>query len=86
MAGGRLLREAGRGHGIEPEVVRPPEAKRGSVPLPRRRVVERSFASTTRFRRLVRDHERYASTLADPHVVAVVRIMLRQAARLPSGS
>ena len=31
-------------HGIRLEVVRLPEAKRGFVPLPRRGVVERSFA------------------------------------------
>ena len=40
-----------------------PEAKRGFVLLPRRWVVERTFAWATRFRRLVKDYERYASTL-----------------------
>ena len=34
--------------------------KRGFVLLPRRWVVERSFAWMTRFRRLVRDYERLA--------------------------
>ena len=37
-----------------------PEAKRGFVLLPRRWVVERSFAWMARFRRLARDYERLA--------------------------
>ena len=44
-------------HGIQLEVVKLPQAKRGFVLLPRRWVVERSFAWTSRFRRLVRDYE-----------------------------
>ena len=48
-----------------------PDAKRGFVLLPRRWVVERSFAWTTRFRRLVKDYERYASTLQP-----VLKVML----------
>jgi transposase len=78
--------KAAREHGIELEVVKLPEAKRGFVLLPRRWVVERSFAWATRFRRLVKDHERYASTLADLHVVAFVCLMLRKAAQLAAGS
>jgi transposase len=76
---------AAREHGIDLEVVKLPEAKRGFVLLPRRWVVERSFAWATRFRRLVKDYERYASTLADLHLVAFVCIMLRQAAQLATG-
>ena len=45
-------------HGIRLEVVKLPEAKRGFVLLPRRWVVERSFAWAARFRRLARDYER----------------------------
>ena len=73
-------------HGIDLEVVKLPEAKRGFVLLPRRWVVERSFAWATRFRRLVKDYERYASTLAGLHLVAFVCLMLRQAAKLVTGS
>jgi transposase len=40
-------------HGIQLEVVKHTEAKRGFVLLPRRWVVERSFAWAARFRRLV---------------------------------
>ncbi|MBE0692479.1 MAG: IS5 family transposase [Aquamicrobium sp.] len=77
---------AARAHGIQLEVVKLPEAKRGFVLLPRRWVVERSFAWATRFRRLVKDYERYASTLADLHLVAFVCIMLKQAAHLAHGA
>jgi hypothetical protein len=48
--------------------------------------VERSFASVARFRRLVKDYEGYASTLADLHLVAFACLMLKQAARLTEGS
>ena len=78
--------EAAQQQGITLEVVKLPEAKRGFVLLPRRWVVERSFAWTTRCRRLVRDYERYASTLAGLHVVAFVCFMLKQAASLAPGS
>ena len=77
---------AARAHGIELEVVKLPEAKRGFVLLPRRWVVERSFAWATRFRRLVKDYERYASTLAGMHLIAFVCLMLKQVAQLPASS
>jgi len=79
---GERAAEAAREQGIELEVVRLPEAKRGFVLLPRRWVAERTFAWATRFRRLVRDYERLPQTLADLHIVAIVRIMLKQAAQL----
>jgi transposase len=46
---------AAAAQGMRLEVVKLPEAKRGFVLLPRRRVIERSFAWMTRFRRLARD-------------------------------
>jgi len=52
------------------EVVKLPTAKHGFVLLPRRWVVERSFAWMARFRRLARDYERLAETLAGLHFVA----------------
>jgi transposase len=79
---GEKAAEAASEHGIQLEVVKLPESKRGFVLLPRRWVVERSFAWTTRFRRLVKDYERCASTLADLHIVAFVCIMLKQAVKL----
>jgi len=57
-------------HGIRLEVVKLPTAKRGFVLLPRRWVVERSFGWMARFRRLARDYERLADTLAGLHFVA----------------
>jgi transposase len=62
--------------GISLHVVKLPEAKRGFVLLPRRWVVERSFAWATRFRRLAKDYEVYASTLAGLHFAAFVCLML----------
>jgi transposase len=76
---------AAKAHGIELEVIKLPEAKRGFVLLPRRWVVERSPAWATRFRRLVKDYERYASTLADLHLAAFTCIMLKQAAQIATG-
>ena len=76
---------AAKARGIQLDVVRLPEAKKGFVLLPRHGVVERSFAWATRFRRLLRDHERYASTLATMHRVAFVCLMLSKAAQLTTG-
>jgi transposase len=63
--------------GIRLEVVKHHEAKRGFVLLPRRWVVERSFAWAARFRRLARDYERLATTLAGYHWLAYAMLMLR---------
>ncbi len=64
--------------GIHLEIVKLPAARRGFVLLPRRWVVERSFAWTTRFRRLARDFERLPTTLVGLHYLAFVCLMLRQ--------
>ncbi len=64
------------------EVVKLPQAKRGFVLLPRRWVVERSFAWMTRFRRLARDYERLPETLVGLHVVAFTVLMLHRFAFL----
>lgn len=62
-------------HGIRLEVVKLPTAKHGFVLLPRRWVVERSFAWMARFRRLARDYERLADTLAGLHFVAFAMLL-----------
>jgi transposase len=67
---------AAQAHGIALEVVKHSEAKRGFVLLPRRWVVERSFAWSARFRRLARDYERLPTTLAGFHFVAFACLML----------
>lgn len=63
--------------GIDLSVVKLDRAKRGFVLLPRRWVVERSFAWATRFRRLAKDYERLPSTVAGLHIVAFVCLMLK---------
>lgn len=63
--------------GIELIVVKLPEAKKGFVLLPRRWVVERSFAWTARFRRLARDFERAPETLRGLHFLAFAILMLQ---------
>jgi transposase len=65
-------------HGIRLEVVKLEEAKRGFVLLPRRWVVERSFAWAARFRRLAKDYERLPETVAGLHFVAFVSLMLHR--------
>ena len=62
--------------GLRLEVVKHHEAKRGFVLLPRRWVVERSFAWAARFRRLARDYERLPATLAAFHWLAFATLML----------
>jgi len=64
--------------GIHLEVVKLPDAKRGFVLLPRRWVVERSFAWLARFRRLARDYERLPETLAGLHFIAFAFLMLKR--------
>jgi transposase len=62
--------------GIRLVVVKLEEAKRGFVLLPRRWVVERSFAWAARFRRLARDYERLPASLAGLHWLAFLTLML----------
>jgi len=57
-------------HGVQLMVVKLEEAKRGFVLLPKRWVVERSFAWASRFRRLARDYERLPSSVAGLHWLA----------------
>jgi transposase len=71
--------EDARAHGLALEVVKLPDAKRGFVLLPRRWVVERSFAWMARCRRLARDYERLPETLVGLHLVAFVILLLRRA-------
>jgi transposase len=58
---------AAEAEGIALCVVKVEGARRGFVLLPKRWVVERSFAWTSRFRRLARDYERLAETLRGWH-------------------
>jgi transposase len=69
--------QAAQGQGMQLEVIKLPEAKKGFVLLPRRWVVERSFGWVARFRRLARDYERLPETLAGLHYLAFAILMLK---------
>ena len=69
-------------HGIQLEVVKHKEAKKGFVLLPRRWVVERTFGWLGRFRRLTRDYERLAEVLAGWHWLAFLMLLLKQAGQV----
>lgn len=75
---GDTAKQAAQAQGIALEVVKHTEAKRGFILLPRRWVVERSFAWAARFRRLARDYERLAKTLAGFHYLAFACLMLHR--------
>jgi transposase len=59
-------------------VVKLPQVRRGFVLLPRRWVVERSFAWVARFRRLARDYERLPQTLAGLHYLAFAMLLVKR--------
>jgi transposase len=69
--------QAAQAEGLRLEVVKLPQAKKGFVLLPRRWVVERSFAWTSRFRRLARDYERLPETLQGLSFLAFAFLMLK---------
>ena len=63
-------------HDIDLQVIKKPEGQTDFVLLPKRWVVERSFAWLSRFRRLGRDYERLSSSLQQLHFVVFACIML----------
>lgn len=73
---GETARQAAHDEGIELQIIKLPEAKKGFVLLPRHWVVERSFGWLNRFRRLARDYERLPETLASLHFVVFAMLML----------
>jgi len=72
--------------GIELHVVTLDQVKKGFVLLPKRWVVERSFAWTSRFRRLARDYERLPETLAGIHVAVFAILMVQKWVSLVASS
>ena len=68
--------QAALDEGIELQVIKLAEAKKGTVLLPHRWVVERSFGWLNRFRGLARDDERLPETLAGLHFVIFAVLML----------
>lgn len=79
---GEAAADAAQQHGIQWHVVKLAQAKRGFVLLPRRWVVERSFGWFSRFRRLARDYERLAHSLAGMHWLAFLGLLLGAANRI----
>jgi transposase len=75
---GEEVAKVAAAQGIRLEVVKLPEAKRGFVLLPRRWVVERSFAWTARARRLARDYERLPALLAGLHFVLFAGLLFHR--------
>jgi transposase len=75
---GEVPRQAAADHGITLAVVTLPDAKRGFILLPRRWVVERSFAWASRFRRLAKDYERLPETITGLHFLAFACLMLHR--------
>lgn len=74
---GPMAAQAAAAHGLKLEVIKPSQARRGFVLLPRRWLVERSFGWAARFRRLARDYECLASSLAGLHGLAFACLRLR---------
>ena len=73
---GKSAASQGEQQSLRLEVVNHTETQRGVILLPKRWVVERTFAWLARFRRLARDNERLATTLNGSHWLALVPIML----------
>ena len=66
------------------EIVMRSDSAKGFEVLPKRWIVERTFAWISRCRRLARDFERYARTTVAFVRLAMIRIMLRRLAANPS--
>ena len=75
---GERARADAAARGIRLEAVKLDGAKRGFVLLPRRWVVERSFARAARFRRLARDYERPPGTVDGLPFLAFACLMLQR--------
>jgi transposase len=67
-------------------VVKLPVAKHGFVLLPRRWVVERSFAWMSRFRRLARYDERLSKTRAGLRLLTFTMLMCKRVVHNVTGS
>ena len=67
---------------IDLEIVPKPTGQKGFVVVPRRWVVERTFAWLGRYRRLSKDYEYYVETSQEMIYLAMSHLMLR---RLASG-
>lgn len=78
---GQLLDWAWRSVRLLLQIVLRPDAARGFVVLPRRWVVERTFAWLSQARRLSKDYEELPATREAMIYVTMIRLMLRRLAR-----
>ena len=75
-----LVEEVGQEIGVRVKVVRRSRGQRGFTLLPRRWVIERSFAWLNRYRRLSKDFEYWAENSASMVKIAFIHLMLRRLA------
>ena len=66
------------------EVIKRSDSTKGLVVLPRRWVVERTFAWLGRYRRLSKDYEQLTQTSEAMIYAAMIRLMLKRLAAKPS--
>jgi transposase len=78
--GEKMARVVARTGAWKLEIVKRNDAAQGFEVLPKRWIVERTFAWISRCRRLARDFERYAKTTVAFVRLAMIRIMLRRLA------
>jgi transposase len=70
-----------KNRGLRIEIVKRSDDMKGFVPLPRRWVIERTFAWFGRNRRLAKDFENLAETLSAFVAIASIQFALRRLAR-----
>jgi transposase len=68
--------------GLRIQIVKRTDDIRGFVVLPRRWVVERTFSGFGRNRRIAKDYENLADTLAASVTLAAIQFVVRRLARL----
>jgi putative transposase len=66
------------------EIVKRPEGAKGFLLLPKRWIVERTFAWLARYRRLSKDYEYLTQTSEAMIRVAMIHLMIRRLARMPT--
>jgi transposase len=76
---GEQPKQDAKAHGIELQVIKLAEAKKGFVLSPKRWVVERSFAWAARFRQLAKDYERLPNVLRGLHFLVFAILTLPKA-------
>jgi transposase len=76
---GKQPRQGATARGIELQLVKLAEAKKGFVLLPKGWVVQRSFAWAARFMRLAKDYERLPDVLRGLHFLIFAILLLRKA-------